>query len=111
VLWNDRDPAIGVMQDRVASRCSYVHEPHRLQGLDDLDDLDDLAGWKVRQRRAHAAPGSSNEVTSGVLVTASVGSSISSRYSATASRRLPSASSIVPPWLAGDVDRQALGDV
>src|SRR5450759_2747075 len=91
MLRNHDDPPIGTAVNGVAAFSPQVGESDGLQGPRDL------ANRQVRQGWAHAAPGSWNEVTRGVLVTNRAGSSTSSRYSSTASARLARASSIVGP--------------
>src|ERR1022692_2924323 len=99
MLRDHHDPPVGAAVDGMAPLGAHLGEPGGFQRTGHLADR------QVRQSRAHAAPGSRNEVTRGVLVTCRAGSSTSSRYSPTASARLASASSIVWPWLATSTSR------
>src|SRR5687768_13719302 len=63
---------------------------------------DDLSAGDYRQRRAHAESSMVAMIGGSMLS----GSTSSSKYSSSASRRLASASSTVSPWLATSTSRQ-----
>src|SRR5260370_32090766 len=60
VLRDDGNPPVRVTVDSVAALGSHVTEADRFQRARDL------AEGQIRECRAHAAPGTWNEVTSGV---------------------------------------------
>ena len=94
--WHDHNSAVLGTQLDVASPLAHLHEAALPERSDHLGAGDD------RERRAHAES-SMVAMIGGSMLSGSISSS---KYSSNASRRLASASSTVPPWLATSTSRQ-----